>query len=178
MSKMATCRVLNPTTISFLDYPDPESWAVVVWMVGCDLRCRGCQNEALQIGADGAVEMGVAQLVDIIQHQAQEARTTKVVLTGGDPLSSFNVECTKQLLSHPAMRMYQTCVYTGQTIEAVKKMELVGFEFVKVGPYELLSAQMFEKTDQKMVLASHNQQLFNKHFELLTTDGVYYFSKR
>lgn len=175
---MLTCTVSLPILTSFLDYPSNEDHAIVYYMMGCDLRCFKCHNAQFQDPnyCFRTVMWNIDDFVQSIQAQSQACRTTKVVLTGGDPLSSYNQQFTVALLQDERMREFDVCVYTGTTVKHAKTIGLTGFTFLKTECFDSSCKQHSEKTDNHMVFASRNQQLYDSKFQLLTLDGVYAFN--
>jgi organic radical activating enzyme len=111
----------------------------------------------------------------MVMEAAESNRTDKVVLTGGDPLFYENLGFTIGLMKILSDRGMKIALYTGETHSNVKMFGIKGYEFVKCLPYEESLAQKQEKDDTKMVLASRNQQIWDKHGNLLTIGGVLRF---
>ena len=77
---------------TWLDYPDEESLAVIVYFSGCSHACPGCQNEKYQnFENDESYQISIAELIDLVDKECQRNRTNKVVFSGGDPFFSKNV---------------------------------------------------------------------------------------
>ena len=81
---------------TLLDYPSPSDFAVIVFMRGCSLSCDGCHNHELKIKKNRTHT--VKELADAIRLKARSNRTRKIVLSGGDPLSTDNFINTQQLI--------------------------------------------------------------------------------
>lgn len=167
-------RILTPFQSSWIDYPDNESVAVVVVMMGCDNGCKFCQNPQFQNCKyeEGTEEYSVEELEKEVELQCKRNRTNKIVLSGGDPLSCFNINFTKEFLNQTKL---DVCIYTGHNVEYCKKNNVQGFKFLKCEKFEYENKRESFKTDEKMVFASPNQKLYNNNFELLSQDGIYYF---
>ena len=75
---------------TFLDYPDNESWAIIVFFTGCAWKCKNCQNKELQ-DINAGEDINVEVLSDQIKQFAKRSGTNKVVLSGGDPF--YQHEC-------------------------------------------------------------------------------------
>lgn len=169
-------KILTPFQSSWVDYPDNESIAITVVMMGCDNGCQFCQNPEFQNCQykEGTTEYSVEELIKELEIQCKRNKTNKVVLSGGDPLSCFNIKFTKEFLNQNS---FDVCIYSGHDIEYCKKNNIKGFKFLKCGKFDYLNKRESLKTDDKMVFASPNQELYNNNFELLSQDGIYYFNK-
>lgn len=169
-------RILKPIQASWIDYPDDESIALVVVMMGCDNGCFKCQNPDFQNPYFKEMTEEVEDpsvLEDLLKSLSERYRTDKVVLSGGDPLMKYNIEFTKAFLKQTS---FKVCIYTGHDLNWVRDHYVKGFEFIKCGKFEYANRRESQKTDECMVFASPNQQLYDKDLNLLSKDGVYYFN--
>ena len=71
-------RLAGFTTGSIVDGPGVR---VTVFCQGCPLRCPGCHNPSTH-AVDGGREVGVGELVDVIEH---ERLASGLTLSGGEP---------------------------------------------------------------------------------------------
>lgn len=167
-------KILQPITSTWLDYPDKEDNSIVVVMMGCDNGCPKCQNPDFKNPhySNLTKDYTVDELTKELTILSKRYRTNKIVLSGGDPLSCFNIEFTKNFLKNSP---FDVCVYTGHTIEYVKEHNIQGFKFIKCGLFDETKFQESKKTDEKMVFASKNQKLFDSNYCCLSQDGIYYF---
>lgn len=162
-----------PITSTFIDYPDNESNAIIVFFMGCPHECDGCQNpEFKKYSDDGATKIDVNGLYSLIINGAKKYRTNKVVLSGGDPLASYNIKFVKCLLESSIDLDY--CIYTGYEIDRVTEYGVSGFKFIKTGRFVKSLSRTPEKTNEKMVLASSNQKFYDENLLIMTTDGILY----
>lgn len=168
-------KILVPFQSSWIDYPDNQSIAVMVVMMGCDNGCPHCQNPQFKDCDynNGTKDFMVEELEKELDIQCQRNMTNKVVLSGGDPLSCFNVEFTKKFLSQTK---YDVCIYSGHDVEYCKKHNINGFKFLKCGKFDNQTVRESKKTDDYMVFASPNQELYNENYCLMSKDGIYYFN--
>lgn len=171
--KMA--KILKFLEESFLDYPDNESIAICVVMMGCDNGCMGCQSPlfANPLYEIGTIEVSVADVVKMIENACKKSETNKVVLSGGDVLSKYNIDFTKELLSK--LSEYDVCIYTGHDIDYVKENGVSGFKYIKCGKFMLDKQQKSFKDDNQIQFASSNQILYNDNYEPLSKNGIYKF---
>lgn len=167
--------VKYPFYNTFLDYPDDESNAVLVFVMGCVNKCEQCQNPSFcNYSYPDSIPLDAEGLKEEIRLACLKNRTNKVVLTGGDPLAPKNCPLIKEVLS--SMPEIDFIVYTGHDIEYVKKQNVYGFKFIKCGKYVPSLHQGSEKTDDYLKLASKNQQLYDENLNLKSAEGVYYFA--
>ena len=178
MQPTAVCSF--PLQESFTDYPDPHANAVLVYMAGCEHQCPECQNPELQKSdASGLTSFrrydGTALMQEIIR-AAERFRTTKIVLLGGDPLATCNRSMTTWLCAALGDR-YDICIYTGYNAETVESFGITGFAYVKAGRFDACSARPAQKTDTTMILASSNQDLYDRSMKKLSKHGILTFKK-
>ena len=151
---------------TLLDYPSPSDFAVIVFMRGCSLSCDGCHNHELKIKKNRTHT--VKELADAIRLKARSNRTRKIVLSGGDPLSTDNFINTQQLIDELGIYYYVT-VYTGQ--EQTSVSALTGFTFIKCGPYLKEFGVESIKTSDFMQLSSTNQTMYDGNWNLISDAG-------
>lgn len=171
---MEIMQALFPFESTFLDFPDAESEAVMVFFCGCDHSCPGCQNpelryiDSLDKGRQFFTE---SSLYEALKTACERHRTRKVVFTGGDPLSSRNRAFVRAFLASYGQE-FDVVVYTGYTRVEVLRMDVRRFKFLKCGRYDETCRLESGKSDHQFVLASSNQEFVNSCFEVISTDGV------
>lgn len=179
MSNQSKLRILNNFQTTWLDYPDNESLAIIVCMLGCDNCCKGCQNQDLKdylYKHSAVVEYTVDDFCDSLLKECEKQRTNKVVFSGGDPLSSFNISMVKEVLERVGS-LVDICVYTGHTVDYCQEHEVKGFKFLKCGYFDINNFRKSYKTDDEMCFASGNQELYDSDYKLLSVNGIYNFNK-
>lgn len=154
---------------TFLDFPNSEDIAVIMFTYGCSHTCIGCQSPSLQNPNEGEVLFKEVVLDFIIQRCRGNA-TNKVVFSGGDPL--YHTVDTDQMMDilwivdFLENKDYECCIYTGYTFEQVKSFypkELLGPRFFKCGNYvESLRDKDMGKYENSFVLASRNQRFLTR----------------
>lgn len=171
-------RLLTPFQATFLDYPDPESYAVSICFMGCDNGCPHCQNPEFQnpLYDNLTKEYDVQGLIEELKIFCKRNRTNKVVLSGGDPLSCYNIEFTKELLKLSS-DIFDYCIFTGHDKKYCKNNGVKGFKFLKCGYFDYKNKRESLKTDDYIQYASPNQELYDEKYCLLTKNGVYYFNE-
>lgn len=165
--------VILPFSMSFLDYFDNYSHAIVVYIMGCNNNCLKCQNKDFQdANYNSSVKVSVNDFKKYLDYFSDKYKTNKVVLLGGDPLFNKNIEEVKEVLLYT---VYDFAIYTGYNIEYVIKNDVKNFKFLKCGKYEESYKQDPMKNDDFMILASKNQKVYDKNFNLISNNGVLKF---
>ena len=160
---------MNYIMETFLEYPDNSSIAAIVYFCGCDRNCSGCHNTDLQ-----DYKSLSSSLIEDIKNYCKRLKTNKIVLCGGDPLYFKNLDNTKKILKELSSD-YNICIYTGASIDEVKKLNLKGFKFIKCGMFDYNKFIGSEKTDKYLKFATSNQELYDSNLNLISKDGFYYF---
>lgn len=176
---MKTIKIINPPSQTFIDYPDKSSLALLIYFIGCDNSCEGCQNYKLKdinYSQDTISYSNVYLFIRDLLNYSMRLKTNKVVLSGGDPLSRYNIEFVKDFLNK-SFSLFDVCVYTGHDIKYVKNNGVQNFKFIKTGEYDYKTQSDIVKNNDLMMFASENQKLYNRNFKLLTKDSIYYFKK-
>lgn len=169
-------RILKELEASFIDYPNNSDISVCVVMMGCTNGCKGCQNPQFMnpLYEVGTIEVTSDTLLDMIKDSCKRNGTNKVVFSGGDPLSEYNINFTKEILGK--LEGYDVCIFTGHDIEYVQKNGVNGFKFVKCGKYMPELSQKSYKDDEIFCFASKNQVLYDGNYKPLSKDGIYKFN--
>lgn len=154
--------------MSFQDWPDPESHALIVYLAGCGHDCKNCQSPNLQ-NHEAFTPTTVEWLSDLIQRRAVICKTNKIVFTGGDPLF-YNPKALQKCIDTLNHAKYQCMIYTGFDYSEAKDL-INGYAFIKTGCYNENDKQKPEKTDYYMQLASTNQEIYDSKGNCLTTNG-------
>lgn len=173
--KNITTRIIPPTFLTWLDYPDDESQALVIFFMGCEHNCEGCQNQIFQArDYKDARDYTIKQLYNEVYDICYRNKTNKIILSGGDSLHPLNQEFTKQFVKSYG-NIFDICIYTGYEMDQVKLKDVKGFDFIKTGKYEESLKQISTKTDDYIQLSSTNQQIYNRNFNLVSRNGRMYF---
>jgi organic radical activating enzyme len=173
--KNITTKIIPPTFFTWLDYPDDESQALVIFFMGCEHKCIGCQNEIFQDREyKDAVDYSIKQLYDEVYSICYQHKTNKIIFSGGDCLDPANIDFTKQFVKNYG-NIFDICIYTGYTINEIKSKDIKGFKFIKTGRYDEKCKQESIKTNSYFQLASSNQEIYNQNFNLVSRNGRMYF---
>ena len=162
--------------ITFIDYPTVDDWAVIFYFAGCCNNCSNCQNRELQNPdyKGGMIIQDEEGLYNLVKEICKKQDTTKIVLSGGDPLYPANREIVKNFHNKYGS-LYDICIYTGYSIDDVKEFGIQNFKFIKCGRYDETHKQISEKTEDHIQLASTNQNFYNAKYEKLSQNGILKF---
>ena len=99
----------------------------VVFFQGCDLHCKGCQNQSTWDIRSGT-EVEVAELATLLQ---KEVCNKKITFSGGEPL--VQAEALIELIK--MLDDFDIAVYTGHELCDVPKELLDRINYIKTGPF-------------------------------------------
>ena len=159
---------------TFIDWPDPISQAVIVFIAGCHHDCKGCQSLELKEESNfGAID--IDDLSNSLYDELILQRTNKLIFSGGDPL--YRLEEVKYLIAdlRNKVKDLQICIYTGFKYDEIKNQVSGLFDFIKTGMFDMNKRQQEGKTDFQIVLASTNQEFWDKNGNKLSENGIYKF---
>jgi pyruvate-formate lyase-activating enzyme len=166
-----------PPSYSFLDYPNPTHWSLVLYLIGCNFCCPKCHNLKLQNIEESdksTLLIHTNTLLRYIEENLRKEIPDSVVLSGGDPLFDNNLYFTKTFCETFGKKV-NICIYTGYDINFVKENEITGFNYIKCGAYvEDLKQETF-KTDYEMQLASSNQNFYDSNYKQISDNGLLKF---
>jgi anaerobic ribonucleoside-triphosphate reductase activating protein len=132
---------------------DGEGNRIVVYLQGCDLKCRGCHNQSTWNEFGGRI-MSVRRLVeDVLLRLARAARN--VTISGGEPLTQ--PKALQTLLTEFGRAGVDVCLYTGREFEDVSDEVKSKIHYLKTGRFVHT-----EKTTTKGYYGSANQKFFAK----------------
>lgn len=118
----------------------------VLFMQGCDLRCKGCQNESTWDINDGD-EVDICELVEELN---KKVFNKKITITGGEPL--YQKEALIDLIDKLSEKKFDIALYTGHAKEEVSEEIIKKVKYLKTGRFiENL------KTTIKPFVGSENQ---------------------
>lgn len=132
---------------------DGQGYRTVLFLQGCNLRCKGCQNKSTW-----DIEKGdLVDSHDLALAIREQCVNKKLTISGGEPL--LQAEELIDLLEE--LKDFDLCLYTGHQIQDVPESVLKYLKYIKVGPFieEL-------KTTTKPYVGSKNQEFMEvKHNE-------------
>jgi len=99
----------------------------VLYVQGCDKRCKGCHNPSTwEINAGESIEIS-----KLVKELKSKVKNRKLTISGGEPLLQYDaiLELVKLLPE------FNIVLYTGKNIEEVPKEILKYIDYIKVGEY-------------------------------------------
>ena len=124
---------------------DGIGYRTVLFLQGCDLHCKGCQNQSIWDISQG-VKIDVEELAKQLREKCFNKQLT---ISGGEPL--MQKEAVLKLIE--LLDGFDICLYTGHDISEVPDEILSKIHYLKYGPYvEDL------KTTVKPFVGSSNQE--------------------
>lgn len=124
---------------------DGIGYRTVLFLQGCNLRCKGCQNKSTW-DIEKGVLIDVKELAKILR---EKCFNKKLTITGGEPL--LQAKPLRDLLEE--LKDFDLCLYTGHELKDVPEDILSYLKYIKYGPFieEL-------KTTMKPFVGSSNQE--------------------
>lgn len=167
-------RLVNYTT-TFIDYPCKDHWANIFYFSGCNHNCPDCHNLNIQNPNIGE-EIDSEKLYKIVKRECKKNLTNKVVFSGGDPLSPFNIDVIRDFLNIYGNE-FDVVIYTGYGIKYVKENKIKNFKFIKCGIFDKQRKQESGNFENYFQLASANQNLYNNNYEQVSINGRLIYEK-
>jgi organic radical activating enzyme len=165
---------------NFSDYPDTNKMCVSVFFSGCDFGCESCHNMALQDptyrDSSFVYYDNIDDLVNYVLEYSSKFRTNHISIMGGDPLYKTNVDITRELSNSLLDSNFKIMIYTGYGVNQVKNMN-INFTYLKTGLYNKNKSQDSLLDDEKFVLGSTNQVIWDNEYNKLSKNGVYKWNK-
>lgn len=132
---------------------DGYGYRTVLFLQGCNLRCRGCQNPSTWDINKGTL-IDVKELADTLR---AKCINKKLTISGGEPL--LQTESLLKLLEE--LKDFDLCLYTGHEFDEVPQEILKYLKYIKVGSFKKKL-----KTTTKPFVGSTNQEFMEvKHDE-------------
>lgn len=145
---MTKIRINKIVRNSLVDGPGERT---VIFLQGCTLHCKGCQNRALW-PAEGGYQTTVEELVDTVELMGLK----QVTITGGEPLNQ--AEAAIMLGLQLKNRGYHVILYTGYEIQ---NLPVFGYHWVLPRAFDVIVDGPFIKEldhDKLTYRGSSNQR--------------------
>ncbi len=99
----------------------------VIFLQGCNLKCKGCHNKELWSQMDKDL-MSIDELINLLD---KKCINNKITISGGEPLLQYEgvLDLVKKL------KNYNIAMYTGHEYNEIPSDILQYLNYVKVGPY-------------------------------------------
>ncbi len=107
---------------------DGPGYRTVVFLQGCDLHCKNCQNQGTWSPESGH-SVDVKDLAQLIR---EHSFNKKITISGGEPL--LQKAALLELINE--LQGYNICLYTGHQIEDVSQEILNKIHYIKYGPFK------------------------------------------
>ena len=117
----------------------------VVFLQGCDIRCKGCHNQSAWDIAKG-IAMEPENLANLLK---EKVVNKKVTISGGEPL--MQKDAVLELLD--LLQGFDIALYTGHELIDVPVEILQKVNYIKTGNF-----QIDKKTSIKPYVGSYNQE--------------------
>lgn len=127
---------MNYHNITVDDMKNGDGLRTVLWVSGCDHRCRGCQNPQTWPENSG-IPFDQAAHDELFEALSRDYMTG-ITFSGGDPLYCSNIETVGALIQeiHEKLPEKTIWLYTGSLFEDIRRLPFVPLIDVIVdGPY-------------------------------------------
>ena len=116
---------MNYHNITHDDMLNGDGLRVVLWVAGCEHRCKGCQNPVTW-DSNGGIVFGVDAKKEIFE-ELKKDYISGITFSGGDPLHPRNVRCVYGLMNEIKSEFPNKTVwiYTGYTWEQIQENRLL-----------------------------------------------------
>ena len=126
---------------------DGIGYRTVLFLQGCDLHCKGCQNPSTWDITKGK-KIDVKELSMTLRRRCFNKELT---ITGGEPM--MQKEALLDLLKE--IKDFDLCLYTGHELNEVSQEILAYLKYIKVGPFV-----QGLRTTTKPFVGSKNQEFW------------------
>ena len=166
---------MNYHNITVDDMLNGDGLRTVLWVAGCDHRCRGCQNPQTWNERDG-LPFDDAAKEELFAYLSRDY-ISGVTLSGGDPLFEANRAAIGALVREIRERFPEKTIwlYTGSLFEEIRSLPFIPLVDVIVdGPYmqELRDPQLHWKGSSNQRVIDVRQTLAEGRV-VLWTDNHY-----
>lgn len=121
---------------------------IVLFMQGCNIRCRNCHNKDTWEENLGRT-YDVRELVNILE---KNTRNKKITISGGEPL--LQKKALLELLEY--IKDWDICLYTGHNLNEVPNEIIKYLKYIKVGHFD----ESLKVTTEPFI-GSKNQKFIN-----------------
>lgn len=101
----------------------------VLFMQGCDLHCKGCQNKSTWDINNG----NYIEIDDLITELKNKVFNKKITISGGEPL--YQKKALIELLTKLNNENFDIALYTGHTKKDVPKEIIDKVKYLKTGEF-------------------------------------------
>ena len=131
---------------------DGIGYRTVLFLQGCDLHCKGCQNKSTW-----ELTKGIKKDVKALAQELREKCFNKeLTISGGEPL--MQAEALQELLEQ--LKDFDLCLYTGHELNEVPQSILTYLKYIKVGRFvqelRTTTKPFVGSSNQRFMEVSHN----------------------
>ena len=127
---------MNYHNITVDDMKNGDGLRTVLWVSGCDHRCRGCQNPQTWPENSG-IPFDQAAHDELFEALSRDYMTG-ITFSGGDPLYCSNIETVGALIQEIREKLPQKTIwlYTGSLFEDIRRLPFISqIDVIVDGPY-------------------------------------------
>lgn len=131
---------------------DGIGYRTVLFLQGCDLHCKGCQNKSTW-----ELTKGIKKDVKALAQELREKCFNKeLTISGGEPL--MQTGALRELLEE--LKDFDLCLYTGHELNEVPQSILTYLKYIKVGRFvqelRTTTKPFVGSSNQRFMEVSHN----------------------
>ena len=131
---------------------DGIGYRTVLFLQGCDLHCKDCQNKSTW-----ELTKGIKKDVKALAQELREKCFHKeLTISGGEPL--MQAEALQELLEE--LKDFDLCLYTGHELNEVPQSILTYLKYIKVGRFvqelRTTTKPFVGSSNQRFMEVSHN----------------------
>lgn len=131
---------------------DGIGYRTVLFLQGCDLHCKDCQNKSTW-----ELTKGIKKDVKALAQELREKCFNKeLTISGGEPL--MQAEALQELLEQ--LKDFDLCLYTGHELNEVPQSILTYLKYIKVGRFmqelRTTTKPFVGSSNQRFMEVSHN----------------------
>lgn len=131
---------------------DGIGYRTVLFLQGCDLQCKGCQNKSTW-----DLTKGIKKDVKVLAQELREKCFNKeLTISGGEPL--MQTGALRELLEE--LKDFDLCLYTGHELNEVPQSILTYLKYIKVGRFvqelRTTTKPFVGSSNQRFMEVSHN----------------------
>ena len=131
---------------------DGIGYRTVLFLQGCDLQCKGCQNKSTW-----DLTKGIKKDVKVLAQELREKCLNKeLTISGGEPL--MQTGALRELLEE--LKDFDLCLYTGHELNEVPQSILTYLKYIKVGRFvqelRTTTKPFVGSSNQRFMEVSHN----------------------
>lgn len=133
---------------------DGVGYRSVLFLQGCDLHCKGCQNESTWDITKGTKK----DVKELARELRKMCFNKELTISGGEPL--MQTEALTELLEE--LKDFDLCLYTGHDLNEIPQGILSYLKYIKVGRFvqdlRTTTKPFVGSTNQEFIEVRNNEQ--------------------